>query len=101
MKIAQRRDAHKALFVSRIAPETTSSEIVDLLSTVVPNKEVVVKRLKTRYDTYASFYISVNSDVFELINNEDFWPDGCIFKPFYGSLDDSRVLPEQVVPDRD
>ncbi|KAG0435396.1 hypothetical protein HPB47_018513 [Ixodes persulcatus] len=49
----------KALFVSRLHPDTSSDDITNLLSGVVTDKELTCTRLKSKYSSYASFHISL------------------------------------------
>lgn len=47
--------------------------------------------LKTKYVTYPSLHVEMNHDSLEVINRPEAWPDGCIFHPFFGRLDVSRM----------
>lgn len=76
----------RALFVSRLHPSTTVADITDALRTSLPEVSVTCTKLRSRYDTYSSFHISVKGDHFDSINEANVWPDGCIFRPFFGKL---------------
>jgi hypothetical protein len=54
---------------------------------------LVCTRLKAKFDTYASFYISVNEEDFPFINNTGVWQNGCLIVPFYGKLTTNQVFP--------
>lgn len=49
-------------------------------------------KLRTKYDSYASFHLSGDDEVFAVMNSPDVWPDGSIFHQFFGKLDESRVV---------
>jgi hypothetical protein len=55
-------------------------------------KSLVCTRLKTKFNTYASFQISVTEEDFPLINNVGVWPDGCLIAPFYGRLSSEQIF---------
>jgi hypothetical protein len=46
---------------------------------------------KTKYNTCASFHISVHEDVFPLINNTSLWPQGALIAPFHGKLSADQI----------
>jgi hypothetical protein len=48
-------------------------------------------RLKTKYNSYASFHFSVAEDDFHLINNTGVWPNGCLIAPYYGRLNPDQI----------
>jgi hypothetical protein len=54
-------------------------------------RKLVCTKLRTKFDSYFSFYISVTEDEFSLINNTDVWLSGCLIAPYYGKL-----TPEQI-----
>lgn len=76
----------RALFVSRLDPATTAADIRDDLAATLPEIEVTCTKLPSRYDTYASFHVSVKAEMFDVINEASVWPVGCIFRPFWGKL---------------
>jgi hypothetical protein len=80
----------RALFVSRFSPEVTADIHKSIVEQLGLNK-LVCTRLKTKFNTYASFHISVAQDEFPLINDSGVWPTGCLIAPYYG-----RLMPDQV-----
>jgi hypothetical protein len=52
-------------------------------------------RLRTKYNSYASFHVSVPEDDFQLINNTEVWPNGCLIAPFYGRLNPDQIYSDQ------
>lgn len=84
-----RPPAKRALFVSRLRPSTTLEELSELLSSTLEVGSFTCKKLRSKYDTYASFHISTTVDNFSRINDACVWPEGCLFRPFWGPLFDS------------
>lgn len=80
---APRAPRLKALFVSRLNPDTTCSDVGEVLTEVLDGKSFTCTKLKTRHESYASFRIAVNEDDFDKVNNADVWPMGSLFRPFF------------------
>ena len=76
----------KSLFVSRFSPDVISSDVESSLKDQLQLASLACSRLKTKYNSYASFHVSVAEDDFHLINNTGVWPNGCLIAPFYGRL---------------
>ncbi|KAG0426831.1 hypothetical protein HPB47_026080 [Ixodes persulcatus] len=85
------RPRKAALFVSRLAPDTTASDVILLVEPLLNGNPICCSKMKTKHETYSSFHVEVNQDSFEVINRPEVWPDGCIFHPFFGRLDVSRT----------
>lgn len=78
---------YKALFVTRLAPETTADEIEAHLKADLPIlNDVKVSKLATRLTNYASFHIKVPLSDFPLVNNTTIWPEGALVKEFRGRM---------------
>ncbi|CAN8007377.1 unnamed protein product, partial [Ixodes pacificus] len=85
LSVAPSPSRRRALFVTKLDPVTTSADIVGhLYSLDVENLKC--HRLKTRYNTYASFHVSVAAEDFEKLSDPALWPKDCLFKPFRGAL---------------
>nr|CAD7457768.1 unnamed protein product [Timema tahoe] len=82
----------KSLFVTRFSPEVSSLAIQSYLNKELNLDYLVCSKLKTKFNSYSSFHISVKEDDFPMINISDIWPSGCLIAPYYGKL-----LPEQIV----
>nr|CAD7585550.1 unnamed protein product [Timema genevievae] len=82
----------KSLFVTRFSPEVSSLAIQSYLTKELNLDYLVCSKLKTKFNSYSSFHISVKEDDFPMINISDIWPSGCLIAPYYGKL-----LPEQIV----
>jgi hypothetical protein len=91
LPIVSKRERSKALFVSRFSPEVMAADVEKSLKEQLSLKRLVCTRLKTKFNAYASFHISVNEDDFPLINNTGVWPNGCLIAPFYGKLTSDQV----------
>lgn len=89
-----RRKPPKAVFVTKLVPSTTSAQVFEHLSGVGA-APIVCKRLKTRHDSYASFYVAVDDACFERLKDPALWPRHCLFKPFRGELHEKMIHAEQ------
>jgi hypothetical protein len=69
-----------------------------LLKEQLSLKRLVCTRLKTKFNAYASFHISVIEEDFPLINNTGVWPSGCIIAHFYGKLTSDQVYSSSAPP---
>lgn len=79
----------KALFVTRLHPDTTSESVCELLISVMKATCFESTRLRSKFDTYTSFHIAVDDDKLDVVSDPELWPEGCLFRPFYGPLRDS------------
>lgn len=84
----------KAMFLTKLRPSTTSAQVAKHLCSVgaVP---IMCKRLKTRHDSYASFYVAVDDVCFEKLRDPALWPRHCLFKPFRGELCEQMIYVEE------
>lgn len=87
-----RQPPKKALFVSRLHPDTSVSTVTKLVMEVCKSESVVCTRLKTKYPSYASFHVAVSDECFALVNKSSVWPSGCLFRQFDGILREDRAL---------
>lgn len=81
----------KALFVSRFSPEVSSADVEQSLKDQLELASLKCTKLKTKYNSYSSFHISVSEDDFHLVNNADVWPAGCLVAPYYGRLNPDQI----------
>jgi hypothetical protein len=77
--------------VSRFSPEVTTADIERSLNEQLKLKSLSCIRLKTKFNSYASFHISVVEDDFQLINNTGVWPSGCLIAAYYGRLNHDQI----------
>lgn len=80
-----------ALFVSRLAPDTSVADVMALIEPFLEGKPVICSKMIAKFDSYSSFHLSGDESVFNAINNPQVWPEGSIFHQFFGRLDSSRV----------
>jgi hypothetical protein len=92
LPVVSKRPKTKALFVSRFSPEVSASDVENSLKEQLKLSLVVCTKLKTRYNSYASFHMSVTGDDFPLIHNTGVWPEGCLIAPFYGRLNPDQIF---------
>ena len=85
------------LFISRLSPDTNCDSMSDYVSemmtealgSTIPRDRVTCEKLRTRFDTYASFCITVVADetmkdaVIKLLMSSDAWPEGVLVRRFY------------------
>jgi hypothetical protein len=91
LPVVSKKERSKALFVSRFNPDVTTVDIEESLKEQLSLKRLVCTRLKTKFNTYASFHVLVNEDDFPLVNNIGVWPNGCLIAYFFG-----RLSPDQI-----
>ncbi|KDR12838.1 hypothetical protein L798_13261 [Zootermopsis nevadensis] len=91
LSVIAKRVRMKSLFVSRFSPDVTSADIEGSLKDQLKLTSLTCTRLNTKFNSYASFHISVVEDDFHLVNNIGVWPSGCLIAPYFG-----RLTPEQI-----
>jgi len=88
---------HVNIFVTRLHPDTASDEIsacvtdalLDVLKIKLPSGNVKCATLKTKFDSYASFSVTVmieedlKNDVIDLLMSGECWPEGVLVRKFY------------------
>jgi hypothetical protein len=91
LSVVAKRVRTKSLFVSRFSTDVTSTDIDKSLNEQLKLTSLTCTRLKTKFNSYASFHISVVQDDFHLINNTSVWPSGCLIALYYGRLHPDRI----------
>ncbi|GBM57305.1 hypothetical protein AVEN_115625-1 [Araneus ventricosus] len=85
LKIVGKMPKRKAIFLSRLGPETTVNDIINFLAPL--NLEFLqCHRLKTKYQTYASFHIDVYENDLKQLLDYIAIVIGCLIAEFYGKL---------------
>jgi len=87
---------HVNVFVTRLDPETTSDGLSEFVAErigsnniSVDNANIKCEKLKTKFDTYASFSVSVlvdaatKADVIQLLMSDESWAKGVLVRRFY------------------
>jgi hypothetical protein len=73
----------KRIFVSRLETTTTENFLQELIKSEM-QLDVNCIRLKTKYDTYASFCIETSEENYEALMAPEAWDEGVLLFPFYG-----------------
>lgn len=71
----------KSLFVSRFTFEVPTTDIEKSLLDQLKFSSPTRTRLKTKFQTYASFQVSVAVEDYPSISNAGVWPHGCLTYP--------------------
>lgn len=91
VKTVPRKSTSKALFVSRLHPDTSAADVLDIIKPVLRTKVASCSKRKTKCTSCASFHICVDDEAFELLNSPDVWLEGSLFHQLFGKLEVSRV----------
>ena len=70
------------IFVSKLDARTSTRQIQSHLQRETGIR-LKPEQLKSKYNTYASFYIPCGQDVRRRLLDRDLWPKGSLVKPFY------------------
>ncbi|CAN7990985.1 unnamed protein product [Ixodes hexagonus] len=97
LSVASPSKRRMALFVTKLAPETTCGDISSHLSSLCIEK-LECRRLKTRHNTYSSFHVSVDAEDFDKLSDPAVWPKSCLFKPFRGTLREDLLHASEEAP---
>jgi hypothetical protein len=81
----------RLFFVWHLSREVSALDVEKSLKEQLSLKKLVCTRLKTKYNTYPSFHVSVIEDDFPLINKIGVWSTGCLIAAFYGKLTSDQV----------
>jgi hypothetical protein len=71
--------------------DVISTDIEKSLNEQLKLTSLTCTGLKTKFNSYASFHISVVEDDFHLINNTGVWPSGYLIAPYYGRLNPDQI----------
>ena len=80
-KDKQENKVEKGVFVSRLRPRTTVKDIESLLKDFV-GRSLPVEKLRTKYDSYSSFYIACDRRMIKQLLNSNTWPSGALVKVY-------------------
>jgi len=84
LKTVPRRLLPADVFVSRLNPETSENDTTQFVKLQFPQvTDVICTKLKTKFDTYSSFKITLSGINFKDSLNPDCWPNGVLIKRFY------------------
>ena len=87
-----------SLFVSRLPPDTDADMIQEYAKEQVGAMEVVATRLKSRFDTYASYRLDLSDPSVSDVLNPEIWAQGLLVRRFFTKKSDpvSREHPPPV-----
>lgn len=91
LKAIDKQIKYKAVFISRLHAETTKKDLSDHIASHELRAENVIK-LKTKFNSYSSFYVSMQEQYFQDYFIDNKWPDGCIISEFYGKLKEHQIV---------
>ena len=69
-------------YVGRVHNDTTADDLREFIS----SRQVSVielEQLETKHQRFKSFCLRVKKDDLEAMEDEDFWPQGILFSPFF------------------
>ncbi|PNF20345.1 hypothetical protein B7P43_G12886 [Cryptotermes secundus] len=102
LPVVKKAERSKALSVSWFSPKVTADDVHKSLKEQLTLKQLVCTKLKTKFNSYSSFHISVLEDEFSLINSTGVWPSGCLIAPYYGKPTADQIFtastPEAAAP---
>ncbi|GBN62594.1 hypothetical protein AVEN_33327-1 [Araneus ventricosus] len=89
----------KADFSSRLSLETTVNDVNDFFSLLglIP----LYHRLKTKFQTYASFHTRVFEDDLQKLLDASVWPEGCLISEFFFGKFRNDQIYQEVIPESD
>jgi len=100
IKTANPPQKRKALFVSRLSPEIKAIDIEGYLDGIVEGLNCKCIKLKTRFDSYSSFWVDAPEDMFSKVFRTEVWPEGSIISEFFGRLKPQQILDEELGKNR-
>lgn len=92
----KRLPRRRAMFLSRLSPDTSVNAVTDFLSPLKLSF-LVCRKLKTKFQTYASFHVEVYETDFDLLMDAKIWPEGCLVSEFFGRLRDDQIAQDHTV----
>ncbi|GBN60797.1 hypothetical protein AVEN_261326-1 [Araneus ventricosus] len=83
----------KAIFLSRLSPDATVYEVSQFLNPLKLN-HLLCRRIRTKFQSYASFHVEVFESDFHFLSDASIWPEGCMVTEFFGRLKEDQVYPD-------
>ena len=84
LKTVSRRLLPADVFISRLNPDTSESDMTYFVKLLFPQAtNVTCTELKTKFDSYSSFRIVLNGINFKDSSNPESWPSGVLIQRFY------------------
>nr|AMS38366.1 hypothetical protein [Bactrocera tryoni] len=83
----------KAIFISRLAADTTVEDIKSYISSKLKTVDTDIRKFNFKYNRdISSFKIDVSADNFQLILDNSFWPSGVFVREFEHKRDKPPVV---------
>ncbi len=82
----------RTIFVSRVCPDTSVADVRELLKKEAGVFDHIISRVKSKYDSYASFHVQIVAAKMESLLSPDLWPSGACISVFYGKLFPERIV---------
>jgi len=77
----------KQIFVSRLSPDKTSSDVLSYIQDKTKADNIKVEKFNFSYARdISSFKITVLNELFSIICSGDFWPDNMVVKEFEAKI---------------
>ena len=70
-------------FISRLGPEATVEAVTAHLKAQLGTNDIECEKLETRYDTYASFKVSVDNSKYRRMREAGVWPDYVLCRRYF------------------
>ena len=70
-------------FLSRLDPLTTVEDILSHVKAYLKSNDVQCERLQTRYNSYASFRVTVDNRFYKRMINAGMWPEYVVFRRYF------------------
>ena len=70
-------------FLSRLDPLTTVEDILSHVKAYLKSNDVQSERLQMRYNSYASFRVTVDNRFYKRKINADMWPEYVVFRRYF------------------
>ncbi|KAH8039008.1 hypothetical protein HPB51_004828 [Rhipicephalus microplus] len=87
----------KASFATKLSPDTTAADIKKKHNASLDLSTISCRRLQTKFQSYSSFYIKVDEQTLQRLNDPLMWPLRCLFNPFRRELRDDVLHPSEFV----
>lgn len=70
------------IFLTRVSPTTTAGAVENFVRRAT-GADVIVEKLKTKFEWYSSFHVKCPSEDTDKLLKADMWPEGMLVKPFF------------------
>ncbi|KAH8026315.1 hypothetical protein HPB51_019554 [Rhipicephalus microplus] len=92
----QRPRRPKSFFVTKLSRDTSAADIKKHIASL-DLSSISCRRLQTKFQSYSSFYIELDEQTLQRLNDPSMWPLGCLFMSFRGELREDLLHPSEFV----